>query len=68
MKSKKYAVVDQFRCVACGECIQACRKGVIAVIDGCYAFADKDTCVGCGLCSKNCPAGCIDIVTREENE
>jgi NAD-dependent dihydropyrimidine dehydrogenase PreA subunit len=67
MKSKKYAVVDQKRCVACGECTRACRKGSISVIDGCYAFADKDTCVGCGLCSRNCPAGCIVLAEREVN-
>lgn len=68
MKTKRYAVVDQGRCVSCGECMRTCPKGAIAVIDGCYAFADRDVCVGCGLCSKNCPAGCIDIVSAKENE
>ena len=67
MKLKKYAAVDPRRCVACGECVRTCRRGAIAVVDGCYAFADRDNCVGCGLCSKNCPAGCIEMASREED-
>ena len=54
MKAKKYAVVDQKRCVACGECAFTCRKNAIKVIDGCFATADKDICVGCGLCEQLC--------------
>ena len=65
MKAKKYAVVDQERCVACGECSFTCRKNAIQIIDGCFAAADKDICVGCGLCSISCPAGCITIIERE---
>lgn len=66
MKSKKYAVTDQPRCVACGECASVCRIGAIKIIDGCYAYANPETCVGCGLCSKSCPVGCISLKSREE--
>lgn len=68
MKPKKYAVVDQRRCVACGECVRTCRKGAISVVDGCYAYANRNNCVGCGLCSRSCPAGCIEIASGEENQ
>lgn len=65
MKSKKYAVVDKKRCVACGECTVSCRKGAAAIQNGCFAVIDKDSCVGCGLCEKSCPAGCIALAERE---
>lgn len=65
MKSKKYAVADQKRCVSCGECEIVCPKQAISVKDGCYAWADKDKCVGCGLCVRNCPVGCIELAVRE---
>ena len=68
MKPKKYAVVDQRRCAACGECGRTCRKGAIAVVDGGDAYADRDNCVGFGLCSRSCPAGCIEIASGEENQ
>lgn len=66
MKSKKYAVVDKSRCVACGECTYSCRKQAICVLDGCHAQVDEELCVGCGLCGKNCPVGCITLIEREE--
>ena len=66
MKSKKYAVVDEKQCVACGECSHSCRKQAVSIQHGCFAVVDKELCVGCGLCSKNCPAGCITLMEREE--
>ncbi|MCF2553980.1 MAG: 4Fe-4S binding protein [Frisingicoccus sp.] len=66
MRSKRYAVVDKSRCVACGECALSCRKNAVSVRSGCFAAVDTEHCVGCGLCSKNCPAGCITLMEREE--
>lgn len=66
VKSKKYAVVDEKRCVACGECAFFCRKNAVSIQAGCFAFVDDAYCVGCGLCSKNCPVGCITVIEREE--
>ena len=66
VKSKKYAVVDEKRCVACGECTFFCRKNAVSVKNGCFALVDRDSCVGRGLCSKSCPTGCITLIEREE--
>ncbi len=66
MKSKKYAVVDSSRCVACGTCMLECPKGAISIIKGCYAFCGSETCVGCGRCAKVCPTGCIAVIERGE--
>ena len=61
---KKLAVPDKKICVACGVCLNACRKEAISVYRGCYAQVDADKCVGCGLCAKACPACCIVITER----
>ena len=66
MRSKKYAVVDEKQCVACGECSFSCRKNAVSVQNGCFASVEKELCVGCGLCAKNCPVGCITLTEREE--
>lgn len=62
---KKFAIVNQYVCVACGVCIKTCPKAAILVHRGCYARVNVEKCVGCGLCSKACPAGCIEV--REKN-
>lgn len=64
MASKKYAMVAQKNCVACGTCIGVCPKQAISVYKGCYAQADREVCVGCGKCSKVCPTGCIAMAER----
>lgn len=65
MASKKYAVVNKERCVACGACAKECPKAAIAVWRGCYAVVNEDICVGCGKCVRICPAGCITAADRE---
>ena len=65
MASKKYAVVEENRCVACGACENVCPRGAIRVEKGCFAKVDKEKCVGCLLCAKTCPAG---VISGEERE
>lgn len=70
-KNKRYAVVDEAHCVACGSCIKVCPKGAVTVPKGIAAKVDIESCVGCGLCAKACPASVIHIEMlkrREENE
>lgn len=70
-KNKRYAVVDEALCVACGSCIKVCPKGAVTVPKGIVAKVDMENCVGCGLCVKACPASVIhiEILKRgEENE
>lgn len=66
MISKKCAVADKKRCVACGACTKVCPRGALHVHHGCYAVVDKELCVGCGVCAKTCPADCITVKEREE--
>ena len=66
--SRKYALVDDSRCVACGACTAVCRLDAIDIYRGCYATINGEKCVGCGMCAKACPVGCIEIREREQNE
>ena len=61
---KKLAIPDKKICVACGVCLQACRKEAISIYKGCFAQVEEEKCVGCGLCVKACPAGCIAMTER----
>lgn len=63
--AKWLAIMDNTRCVACGECVYVCPRGAASIKKGCNAVVDKDLCVGYGLCAKNCPAGCIEVLDRK---
>ncbi len=76
---KGIAVVDESKCTACGACVAACPKAVIAlksvnekVIVPCRNTAKlkavmdvcKAGCIGCGKCAKDCPTGAITMVNN----
>ena len=66
--SKRFALIDKNRCVACGACTKECPKQAISIYKGCYALVDGALCVGCGKCEKVCPVGCIEIKERVQDE
>ncbi len=64
MASKRFALVNQARCVACGACEGVCPREAISVFRGMYATVLEARCIGCGKCAKVCPAGCIELKER----
>ena len=64
MASKKYAVVDEKRCVACGVCVKECPMNAVNVWKGCFAVVNPEICIGCGKCERSCPAGSISVLDR----
>lgn len=64
MLSKRVAVADKKRCVACGVCENTCPLNAIKVHRGCYSVVEEEKCVGCGKCEKFCPAECIEVKAR----
>lgn len=65
MASKRVALVEDRRCVACGSCVKVCPLGAVRVWRGVVALVDKGRCVGCGTCVRECPAGALTTVERE---
>jgi len=50
--------IDADRCIACGQCTQACHYNALALIKGRVLLFDE-LCHACGVCSLVCPEGAI---------
>jgi electron transport complex protein RnfB len=62
-----HAVVDEDRCIACGDCVESCQFGALSIPE--YICVVDDTrCVGCGLCAVACPTGSMQLGRRPEGE
>ncbi len=54
------AVIDQQKCIECGECQRLCRFDAIDLIDGSYAIKPIG-CEGCKVCVAFCPVEAISF-------
>ncbi|MFH1403089.1 MAG: ATP-binding protein [Candidatus Altiarchaeota archaeon] len=55
----KTAVIDQSKCIKCGECMEKCRFD--AIVD--YSVDDV-SCEGCGVCRLICPQNAVELVDK----
>jgi electron transport complex protein RnfB len=60
------SIVDQEKCIACGNCIERCPVEAITLDD--FAIVNRDRCLGCGLCASVCPEEAITILLRKDGE
>lgn len=55
-----HARVDADACIGCGECVAACPRHALRLVEGGGAgwvsAVDTDLCIGCGACQNVCPA------------
>jgi len=67
------AVVDAGACIGCGDCLERCQFGALAVPDD-VCVVDAVRCVGCGLCATVstghyvCPADALRLARRPEGQ
>lgn len=59
--------VDESLCVGCGDCLERCQFGALAVRDS-RCIVDEGRCVGCGLCAIACPTGALHLERRPPGE
>jgi heterodisulfide reductase subunit A len=55
------AVVDEARCIGCGNCAAMCPYNAIELIKPGVARVIEAACKGCGICAAECPAMAIDL-------
>lgn len=60
-------VVDAQMCTGCGECVERCPFGALAVPEELCAV-NYDHCMGCGLCASFCPTEALSLERRPEGE
>jgi ferredoxin len=61
------SVVDAELCAGCGDCVERCQFGALAVPED-VCVVDYGRCVGCGLCASACPTGALRLERRPEGE
>jgi ferredoxin len=59
------AVVDADLCAGCGDCLERCQFGAMAVPND-VCLVDVGRCVGCGLCVPVCPTEALRLERRPE--
>jgi MinD superfamily P-loop ATPase len=61
------AIIDQEKCMGCGDCVQACRFDAVRLHNGNYHI-DKLTCEGCAACKYRCPEDAITMQPQQAGE
>jgi ferredoxin len=64
MKAIK-VVIDEGKCDGCGQCVTACREGVIKIVNGKAKAVNSSACDGLGACIGECPRGAITLLQEQ---
>ena len=62
--SGSVCVVEEKRCMGCGQCVSACTYRAIELREtrqGKKSVVNPVLCKGCGLCNAKCPSGAIQL-------
>jgi len=56
---KVMPIIDQELCTGCGDCVDSCPEGALAMKKGRAVIAYPDDCQYCGNCEELCQVGAI---------
>jgi NAD-dependent dihydropyrimidine dehydrogenase PreA subunit len=68
MALRNIVKIDEEKCDACGQCVDACAEGSIKIVDGKAKLVSEIYCDGLGACIGHCPQDAITIEQREAEE
>ncbi|MBQ6809804.1 MAG: 4Fe-4S binding protein [Firmicutes bacterium] len=57
--------IDETKCDGCGLCVDACKEGALAIVNGKAKLIKEDHCDGLGNCLPVCPCDAITIEKQE---
>lgn len=61
--------INDVRCLACGNCVQLCRKlgpNVLEIVDGVAKPVRPEDCIGDGACMLSCPTKAIFLLSKHD--
>jgi NAD-dependent dihydropyrimidine dehydrogenase PreA subunit len=61
--------INDVRCLACGNCVQLCRKlgpDVLEIVDGVARPVRPEDCIGDGACMLSCPTKAIFLMSKHD--
>ncbi len=61
------AVVDNYKCDICGECVKACKYKAIYMHDE-RISVDPIACTGCGICISKCKNKAVEVMGQTDSQ
>ncbi len=54
-------IIDQIKCIGCGECITTCPTDTLILAGQVAAIGKPEACTYCGICEMICPTEAISL-------
>ena len=52
-------IIDQKKCILCGDCVDACPEDVLELDNGQLVFIRPEACTYCTACEAVCPTNAV---------
>lgn len=53
--------IDRSKCNVCGECVDACKRGLLKVVEKRIIMTSQIDCNWCGDCANACASDAIEL-------